>query len=68
MPLIVAAIDYARWLGAGEKDLVDLLVPTAEALVSYAVSTLVNSPANDDPRCIEPVTAGAEMKGSLSLF
>jgi putative SOS response-associated peptidase YedK len=68
MPLIVPASDYARWLDAGEKDLADLLVPTAEALVSYAVSTLVNSPANDDPRCIEPVAAGAEIKGSLSLF
>ena len=68
MPLIVPATDYARWLDAGEKDLADLLVPTAEALMSYAVSTLVNSPANDDPRCIEPVVAGAEINGSLSLF
>jgi putative SOS response-associated peptidase YedK len=67
MPLIVPPIDYARWLDAGEKDLADLLVPTAEALVSYAVSTLVNSPANDDPRCIEPVAVAAERIGDPCL-
>jgi putative SOS response-associated peptidase YedK len=36
--------------------------------VTYPVSTLVNSPANDDPRCIEPVAEKAEQKGTLSLF
>lgn len=27
--------------------------------MTYPVSTLVNSPASDDPRCIEPITEGA---------
>jgi putative SOS response-associated peptidase YedK len=68
MPLIVPAVGYTRWLDPGEKQLADLLVPTAEALVSYPVSTLVNSPANDDPRCVEPVAAEGEMNVSLRLF
>ena len=42
----------------------ELLVPDADGLIAYPVSSLVNSPANDDPRCIEP----AEPAGNLSLF
>jgi putative SOS response-associated peptidase YedK len=68
MPLIVPVTGYARWLDPGGADLADLLIPTANGLVTYPVSTLVNSPANDDPRCIEPAAAGGELKGSLSLF
>ena len=68
MPLIVPAAGYARWLDPNGKDLADLLVPAADALVTYPVSTFVNSPNNDNPRCIEPVLEGAELKGSLSLF
>jgi putative SOS response-associated peptidase YedK len=67
MPLIVPIISHARWLDPSGRDLTDLLIPFANGLVAYPVSTLVNSPANDDPRCIEPV-AEAEPKGSLSLF
>jgi len=29
---------------------------TLEGFASYAVSKVVNSTTNDDPRCIEPVT------------
>jgi putative SOS response-associated peptidase YedK len=68
MPLIVPATGYARWLDPSGRELADLLVPSATGLVTYPVSTLVNSPANDDPRCIEPVAEGAELKGTLSLF
>ncbi len=68
MPLIVPVAGYARWLDPRGTDLADLLVPTAERLVAYPVSTLVNSPANDDPRCIEPIAEGTTLKGSLSLF
>jgi putative SOS response-associated peptidase YedK len=68
MPLIVPAAGYARWLDPGGRELGDLLVPSANGLVTYPVSTLVNSPANDGPRCIEPIAEGAELKGTLSLF
>jgi putative SOS response-associated peptidase YedK len=67
MPLIVPATGFARWLDPGGRELVDLLVPDANGLVAYPVSALVNSPANDNPRCIEPMADGAEL-GTLSLF
>jgi putative SOS response-associated peptidase YedK len=68
MPLIVPAAGYARWFDASGPELDDLLVPSADGLVTYPVSTLVNSPANDSPRCIEPVPDASEPKGTLSLF
>jgi putative SOS response-associated peptidase YedK len=68
MPLIVPATGYARWLDPSGKELTDLLVPSALGLVTYPVSTLVNSPANDDPRCIEPIAEGVTLRGTLSLF
>jgi putative SOS response-associated peptidase YedK len=64
MPLIVPDTGYARWLDPSVRELADLLVPSAEGLVIYPVSTLVNSPANDDPRCVEPV-AGDGFRGLL---
>ena len=48
MPLILSKKDWGAWL-AGEKP-----APTLEGFESYPVSTVVNSPKNDDPRCIEP--------------
>jgi putative SOS response-associated peptidase YedK len=68
MPLIVSATGYARWLDPSGRELADLLAPSAKGLVTYPVSTLVNSPANDDPRCVEPVAEEAGRKGTLSLF
>jgi putative SOS response-associated peptidase YedK len=68
MPLIVPAAGYARWLDPDRGDLADLLVPSGDGLVAYPVSAFVNSPDNDDRRCIEPLAAGAEAKGSLLLF
>ncbi len=68
MPLIVPTVGYARWVDPSGRDLADLLVPSAAGLVTYPVSTLVNSPANDDARCIEPVAEGSEPKGTLLLF
>lgn len=55
MPLIVPAPAYERWLDPRATDLADLLVPSSTGLLVYPVSALVNSPANDDPRCIEPI-------------
>jgi putative SOS response-associated peptidase YedK len=34
-----------------------LLVPYAGSLEIYRISRFVNSPANDGPECIEPVSA-----------
>ena len=68
MPLIVPVTGYSRWLNPAERDLTDLLVPNELGLETYPVSTFVNSPANDDLRCIEPIAEGAELQGTLSLF
>jgi putative SOS response-associated peptidase YedK len=58
MPAIVWPADYDAWLtGAGGKE---LLGPySAEEMAAQPVSTRVNSPKNDDPGCVEPVTAAA---------
>jgi putative SOS response-associated peptidase YedK len=58
MPLIVRTEDRDRWLDeeAAPDDLRDLLAPYAgEDLDAYEVSTMVNSPANDVPECLDPV-------------
>jgi putative SOS response-associated peptidase YedK len=55
MPIIVPREARERWLDPGERAPTDLLKPDASELVSHAVSPAVNSPKNDDPRCIEPV-------------
>lgn len=59
MPLILPPAAYEAWLQPGEAA-VDHLLPLlqpfpAERLEAYAVSTLVNSPANDLPDCIRPI-------------
>ena len=53
MPVIVPPDQYDQWLGEGEAA-VPGPYPT-EAMEAYPVSTWVNAPAHDDPRCIEPV-------------
>jgi putative SOS response-associated peptidase YedK len=59
MPVILPEEAIPLWLEPGEPDLSrlqELLAPYPANLMSaYPVSTLVNSPANDHPRCIEPV-------------
>jgi putative SOS response-associated peptidase YedK len=68
MPVIIAAADYARWLDPATvrpEPLMELLRPYAtEAMVAWPVSPWVNSPAHDDPRCIEP--AGEEPRSGGS--
>jgi putative SOS response-associated peptidase YedK len=57
MPVIVPPDLYGPWLegGAEREELEAVLRPyPEEELEAYPVSRLVNSPANDDPRCIEP--------------
>jgi putative SOS response-associated peptidase YedK len=57
MPVILDAADRERWLdpGARDKELAPLLAPYGgDDLEVYAVSTLVNSPANELPACLDP--------------
>ena len=57
MPVIVAPDAYDVWLDPeAEKDeLYGLLAPYPEdEMEAYPVSRFVNSPSNNDPRCIEP--------------
>ncbi|MFO7625559.1 MAG: SOS response-associated peptidase [Anaerolineales bacterium] len=59
MPVILKREDYSSWLDPAEKrpqDLQDLLTPYPSGeLEAYPVSTMVNSPANDDPGCVLPL-------------
>ena len=57
MPVILAHDTYDVWLDpASERDeLTGLLAPYPEdEMEAYPVSRFVNSPSNNDPRCIEP--------------
>jgi putative SOS response-associated peptidase YedK len=58
MPVIVEPADYTAWLDPSQTDpdrLRTLFASlTADQLVTSPVSTIVNSPANDDPRCLSP--------------
>ena len=59
MPVILKPEAYAGWLDPGEGDpgaLAKWLKPYPAAhMTAYAVSPLVNKPANDVPECIVPV-------------
>jgi putative SOS response-associated peptidase YedK len=59
MPVILNPADYDLWLDPGVQDakrLEPLLGPyTGEAMMAWPVSTLVNNPKADEPRCIEPM-------------
>lgn len=58
MPVILNQDSVAHWLDPdpSQEELLALLVPFSdEAMEAYPISTLVNSPKNNDPRCIEPV-------------
>lgn len=59
MPVIIQPADYDRWLGNIEPDPRDLLVPYAADLMRmWPVSSRVNSPKNDDPDLVTPVSQG----------
>jgi putative SOS response-associated peptidase YedK len=59
MPVILQPQDYELWLDPEVQEpqrLQPLLRPySAEEMEAYAVSRYVNSPDNDDPRCIDPL-------------
>ena len=57
MPAIVPAASRTAWLDTDTptEDAIRLLKPYEGRLDAYPVSTLVNSPVNDLPECVEPV-------------
>jgi putative SOS response-associated peptidase YedK len=59
MPVILQASDYDTWLDPEIQDssrLSELLVSfPASEMEGYPVSTYVNNPANQGPRCVEPI-------------
>lgn len=58
MPVILADSSIDRWLerGSREEEYLDLLRPFPEEdMESFPVSRRVNSPRNDDPRCVQPL-------------
>ena len=57
MPVILAEEQEATWLDqdADAQELLSMLKPFPGEMEAYPVSTLVNSPSNDDQRCISPV-------------
>jgi putative SOS response-associated peptidase YedK len=61
MPVILPPGAWRRWLdpGAGAEELLGLLGPSIQVdFRAHPVSTLVNSPRNDRPACIEAVERG----------
>lgn len=59
MPVIIDPPYYKAWMNPAEvhdAQLRPLLVPYSSDLQLYPVSRLVNSPKNNDQRCIEPAT------------
>jgi len=57
MPVILRRADYAGWLEPRTpiSDLKKLMQPyEADGMEAYAVSLAVNSPKNDDERCVKP--------------
>lgn len=59
MPVILDAADHDTWLDAAGHDgaeVAALLRPyPSDAIAAWPVGTYVNSAANDDPKCLEPV-------------
>ena len=61
MPVLLEPAQFDTWLDPEQhsvESLVALLAPADDAVLeAYAVSTVVNSPRNDSPACIEPKPA-----------
>ncbi len=60
MPVIVSESQADVWLGSESSPALiqDVVASAVNDLSSHAVSLYVNSPANDDARCWEPVPGG----------
>ena len=53
MPVILPPDAWDAWLAGDE---ISLAPYPADAMTAHPVSTHVNRPANDDPRCVEPIS------------
>ena len=53
MPVILPPDAWDAWLAGDE---ISLAPYPADAITAHPVSTHVNRPANDDPRCVEPIS------------
>jgi len=64
MPVIIDPIYIDNWLDTSTlntEHLTPLFKPYPPThLTAYPVSTLVNSPKNDDPRCLDPLPAPSD--------
>ena len=60
MPVILSPEDYDLWLDPefqGKEKLLSLLKPyPADEMTAYPVSTIVNSPRNETPECVEALS------------
>jgi putative SOS response-associated peptidase YedK len=56
MPVTLSADEETAWLAAGRERATSLLDPYEGEMDVYAVSDVVNNPANDDPSVVEPVS------------
>lgn len=64
MPVILNSDSYELWLDANQKkDAIQKLFDPfpSDKMEAYPISTFVNSPQNDSPRCIEPVRAQPDL-------
>lgn len=64
MPLVIARDAFTRWIDP-DADVSDLLLPSATSLVATPVSPYVNSPKNDDARCLERWEVGPPAQRAL---
>lgn len=56
MPLIVPKEAYQAWLAGSEEQADHCLVPYPDNILeAYPVSTYVNNPGHNEPKCIEPL-------------
>jgi putative SOS response-associated peptidase YedK len=55
MSLILSPDQFDAWLFPGEPTAELRAAPKADELEAVPISTWVNSPSHDDPRCMEPL-------------
>jgi len=67
MPVIISKVEEKVWLSdVPLKDIESLLAPcSSEWLRIYPVSTIVNSPKNNSPKCLTEVQKPEEQQGRL---
>ena len=54
MPLIISKQHFQSWLNGDNVDCVDIF--SSKAIINHPVSTHVNNPFNDDPKCVFPAS------------